>query len=872
VSGRGGTEALVGREREIAALLAVVADSAARPAARSAVVLGPPGIGKSRVAWELGRLLSERGTAVWIGRADPIGRPAPFGVLADVLLGLAGVAPGEGLDARRAKLRARVGRRMDPEVLWETVVVLGEAIGTPFIQGNADDGWTQAQSSAVGRTTSRPGSSVPGGSTLLADLTLRAWEDFLAAELSLGPVVLIVDDAERADLPSMRLFDAALRNLAGRPLTVIALGQPELPQAFPGLFPAQGSTVVRLGELSIGAARELVSAVGRDRLSASSLDELAQRAGGNPFVLEGLARASTDARSGALPQTAEAVAAMQVEASPPETRAVLRAASVLGDVMSRADLQALLEGSMDNAAIERAIADACARGLLAWTQRSSAQAIELSFRSPVVRQAAYAAFAAEDRARAHLAAAQRLADGELDPSVPAWHFEHGGAKAQAIEPYRMAALRALAANDFDQAIARARQAEECGASGATLGEVAYILAEAHLWRGETSDTQKEAQRALGLLPPGGVQWFQAAAAYGVAASRMGNTDALHGMARDVEALVGSRPSSAIEPPLRVAQVIAMSRLSIGLLHEGDVEAAEPLLGRLHALRVAGALDELPFALGFAHRANAMRAHLRGDLLPAFLAFDAAATSFERAGALRDACVDHANAGFLKTELGQNEEAEARLNAALATAMRLGLPMVAANTQLNLCLLMTRRHAPFPAAAMGETALARFEKQGSARMIAATLVYLSRALSEDPGSAAAAHKRAKRAADIADHVPTFRAYAYAARAATELLLGRKEEAVATAEIAVRTLREVGAEEGEAFVRIVWIEALFAVERAEEARSALAEADAMLAARAAKLADPSHRRAFLHNIPEHARIVELAESLGVGATSRAPTRLG
>ena len=57
----------------------------------------------------------------------------------------------------------------------------------------------------------------PMCSMLLADLTLRAWEDLLAAELSQRPIALFVDDAQWADAPSMRLIEASLRNGAYAP-------------------------------------------------------------------------------------------------------------------------------------------------------------------------------------------------------------------------------------------------------------------------------------------------------------------------------------------------------------------------------------------------------------------------------------------------------------------------------------------------------------------------------------------------------------------------------------------------------------------------------------------------------------------------------
>lgn len=918
-AGRSSKGALIGRERELTALLDVVAESATLGAARAAVVTGPEGMGKSRLARELTMRAAERGTAVWLGRADPAGRATPYSVLGDMLNRLAQIGKGEPLERRREKLRERLGRHLDPDMLWETAAVLGEAAGTSFFDARSDGGpW-----SGDGSRPAPP----PGGSALLADLATRTWEDFLSAELSHGPLLLLIDDAEGADLPSMRLFDAALRNLSNRPLVVVALGGPELPRMFPGLFGQHRPVAIELGELDEIASRELLSALTHDRLAPATLTALAARSGGNPFVLEGMAlavTAGTGDRQGRsalvdLPDTVQATAASRFNAAPPETRRLLRAASVLGEVVSVADLSTLLGGAMDAAAVHLAIDDACSRDLLERrsTGRGASLGIRLggaslggsgsypaagaggatgsgaypaisdmdaalvsaaplslsggsdvAFRSPIVRQVAYASFSDEDRARVHLLAAQRLAAADRDPAVLAWHYERGGAKKQAVEPYRIAAVRALAANDFEAAITRAQQAEASGAEGAALGEVARVLADAHIWRGETAAAEREARRAMDLLPAGSVSWVQAASAYAVSAARLGNTDALYAAARDVEALASARPFSATDPPLRVALLVAMARLSVALVHAGAPGEADGMLGRMHALRMAGALDDLPFSLGHVHRAHAIRAHVRGDLLPAFLSFDAAAQSFERARALRDACTDHANAGFLKMELGQNEDAEKRLSAALATATRLGLPTVVANAQLNLSQLLARRGAVVAAASMAETALATYEKQASARAMTIALVYLARILAGG-GAAKAAEPRARRAVLLAEDVPPYRAYAYAALSSTALALGHVGEAVSAGEAAMAALREVGTEEGEAFVRLCHVEALSAAGRAEEARLALFRADEKLAERAARITDPAHRTSFLQNIPEHARTVAVAEALGVGPTARAPT---
>ncbi|MBK8257082.1 MAG: AAA family ATPase [Polyangiaceae bacterium] len=897
------SDTFVGRQNEVTSLLALVTAAATTSLAKAAIVLGSAGIGKSRVARELALQAAEHGIRTWMGRGDPSGRRPPFSALGDLLNRLCHITKDDTRDRRREKLRERIGRNLPADTVWETTAILGEAAGTSFFDGGVDD------------SSPAPGGPNPGGSVLLGDLALRAWDEFLTAELSQGPLAIILDDADRADIPTIRLLESSLRNGPNRPLAVVAFSRPTLSKIYPSLFAEARPLQLTLSELSPIASKELLKALTHDRLTSTTLDALAEKAGGNPFVLEGLAM-NADAPVTDLPATVAGAATARFNAASSDTRRLLRAASVLGDVVSRADLAALLAGSMDETAIELAIEDACKRDLLelratpvqrsdvsgahsavqpasvplvpsspnrwtgngpvslpAWAQLPNiapGAPLDVAFRSASVRERAYASLNEEDRARVHLLAARRLGSADRDAATIAHHYEQAGQPQMAIEPYRLASLRALAANDFEGAVNRSLQAESCGATGPTLGEVLRIRADASLWMGKTAEAESAAQKAMGLLSPGNVSWVQAATVYAVAAARLGNFDALLAGARDIELLAAATPFSTIEPPLRVAQVVAMARLSVALLHAGDPTSAEPMLGRIHALRVAGALADLPFALGHTHRAHAIKSHIQGNLLAALTSFAAAAGSFERARALRDACVDHINAGFLECELGRNEDAEKRLTAAQTTASRLGLPTASANAQLNLCLLMGRRNAFVAAASMAETALAIYERQASARTITGALVYLSRTLVES-GAAKLALERAERATRLADEILPYRAYAYATLAAALRSLGRSAEALTTAETAMSHLRDLGTEEGEAYIRLTHVEALHSAGRTEAARAALFEADARLSTRAGQISDPSYRESFLQNVPEHAKTIALAESLGVGSTSRATTLL-
>jgi hypothetical protein len=73
-----------------------------------------------------------------------------------------------------------------------------------------------------------------------------------------------------------------------------------------------------------------------------------------------------------------------------------------------------------------------------------------------------------------------------------------------------------------------------------------------------------------------------------------------------------------------------------------------------------------------------------------------------------------------------------------------------------------------------------------------------------------------------------------------------------------LEEHGAEDGEAFVRLVYAEILDAAGDPKGAREAIGLARDRLAERAVKISSPAAREAFLTRVPEHALIMELARA--------------
>src|SRR5262249_3732027 len=106
----------VGRDREIAVLEALLDEclDEDEPQARAAVLVGPPGIAKSRLAHEFLRRQRDRHPELqaWIGQGDCVGAGSPFGILSQALRRGLSLVDAAG---RRERLRARAAEAAPAE-------------------------------------------------------------------------------------------------------------------------------------------------------------------------------------------------------------------------------------------------------------------------------------------------------------------------------------------------------------------------------------------------------------------------------------------------------------------------------------------------------------------------------------------------------------------------------------------------------------------------------------------------------------------------------------------------------------------------------------------------------------------------------------
>jgi tetratricopeptide (TPR) repeat protein len=828
----GKTTACVGRNRELALLEGTFQECASEPVARAVLVTAPAGGGKSRLRHELLDRLRADGRQPFellVGRADALASGSPFAMLGPAVRAAADIEAADLETRRREKLLARVSRGLSGEAARHTAELLGELCDVPF---PADDSPALAAARADPR--------------LMADQLRTAWVDWLTAECEEQPVLLVLDDLQWGDRPSLQLVEAALRALRDRPFMVVAFARPEVDEVFPGLLRERDVQRVTLRGLTRKAAQQLVQQVLGDGVERATLDWILERADGNPFYLEELMRVVATDPSASLPETVLGMVQARLDALGEDPRRVLRAASVFGQAFTRAGVGSLLSDR------DRQILPMCLDVLVTREvifPRGGGD--DYAFRHALLRDAAYAMLTEGDRALGHLLAAEFLERSpDRDPIVLVEHYERGGDQARAALWCRDAAAQALEGNDLPGALERVRRGAELGATGVMLGGLRLIEAQAQFWRGEYAHAETAAAAALQIFEAGTVPWFEA---LGELVTALGQQGKYPEVSRWANVASATHPDPGAPREAREAQLGSLIRAAGYLLPGGRYEAADTILARVDA-ETDGFAALRPAAAAKVHSVRAARALHLGDQPAAIALYEQSILAATGAGDARTKAEMRCNLAACWADLGQLDQAEASLRQSLAEAERLELTYLHVYTLLNLGSVLTAmgrldeaRRALAVAAEHGRT-------QGDQRLEGAALLYLSTS-SFLAGDLQDAEHRARMASEI---VPTpLQPAALAALARAALAQGRVDEALRHARKAHELLMEIGhVEEYEALVRLVLPEALHAAGLEEDARAALGSARERLLARAEKITNPEWRDSFLTRLHDNARTVRLS----------------
>jgi tetratricopeptide (TPR) repeat protein len=826
----------VGRDWELDALTAILDEGIDEQKVRAVLLIGAAGIGKSRLGAEFVSRARERygELVIWGSRGDSLRAGSTLDLLAQALRGAIGIRGIEPLAERWDKIRTRVAEHVPAAEQERVSGFLGELVGAPFPDtGEGGAALRAARQDAL----------------LMNEQMSKAWLDFLRAETSAHPVLLLLEDLHWSDFGTVRFIGTALRELADRSWMVLALARPELYEVFPRLWAERQVQEVRLNGLGRRASERLVRQVLGAGVGPNTIESLTQQADGNALYLEELIRAVAEGKDkdAPFPGTVLAMVETRLARLPRDARRVLRVASVFGEVCWEGGVVALLQGPI-GAKVGDLLATLAEQEVLVARRESRFPGErEFAFRHALLREGAYTTLTAADQGLVHRLAGEWLEQrGESDPMVLAGHFERGGQGARAAEFYLRAAEQAIHVLDLDAALIRADLGLGC-APPAEL-RLALLGIRCEVARRSQRLSINEAEELVHAAPRGSVPWARGMLSYHLRAlieRRVEDLGTSLALLQDVTPAPGAAGSMSLIFLTRVFILDTLGQLSQSTAQE------EPFRALVRAWA-----EQEPLVSVWWHIALGLRSsYAYDDPWNGLQHGEAIRPVFEAIGGQITFVNMQLVRGMNQWYLGALASAAQTLEGIPAADTVIG--MASSLRRFSLSWLYADRGALDQACALAsqlaESGRARNSRQEEARGHWALAEVLRRR-----GDLAAAEREVEVAHGMT--VPLDYPGVLATLGGLRLAQGRAAEALAAAEEAMAcdaAMGGCGMFRG-AFVRLTHAEALHATGAHDAAIRAIAQARARLHAIADKIADPDHKASFLSHVPENARTLALADA--------------
>jgi len=463
----------VGRDAELRTVKELFHQSAEGRKAHMVSVIGVAGIGKSRLSWEFWKYIDGlRDVIRWHrGRCLAYGEGVTYWALAEMVRSRADIVEGEEPQAARAKLRQTVEE---------------------FVPDPEERTWVEARLAhllALEERQARDPEDLFG-----------AWRRFFERIAEREPVVMIFEDLQWADPALLDFIEYLLNWSRGFPIFVMSLARPEISDRFPSWAAARrGVSTMYLEPLRREDMEKLL-----DGLVPGLPDPVRQaildRAEGVPLYAmetvrmlldrgllieeESSYRPAGPIEDLAVPETLHALIAARLDGLPPEERALLQDASVIGKTFSVAAVAAV--SGRDEASLESNLASLVRKEVLGvQADPRSPERGQYVFLQDLVRRVAYETLSKRDRKARHLAMAEFFEQQ--------WAGEEQEI-AEVLASHYLEAHRA-APDAPDAADIKARAREALIRAGARSESLAARRAALHYFEEAVDLTDEEAQRA-----------------------------------------------------------------------------------------------------------------------------------------------------------------------------------------------------------------------------------------------------------------------------------------------------------------------------------------------------------------------------------------
>ena len=493
----------VGRKRELRLVKELFHASAEEGKAHLVSVVGIAGIGKSRLGWEFFKYVDGLADQVWWhrGRCLAYGEGVAYWALAEMVRLRAEIAEGEAPDSAREKLRAAI------------------ELHVPDAEERA---WVEPRLAHLLGLEERQASE-------REDL-FAAWRLFFERMAESGPLVMVFEDMQWADVSLLEFVEYLLDWSRNHPIFVATLARPELAERHASWGAGKRNfTSLALEPLSQAAMEELLAGF-VPGLPPELRAQVLARAEGVPLYAVETVRMLLDRglleRVGdeyqptgpiealEVPETLHALLAARLDGLSPEERRLLQSASVLGKTFTRQALAAL--GGVRDEELEPILGGLVRKEVLSLqADPRSPERGQYGFLQDLLKRVAYETLAKRERKARHLAAATYLEEafGPVEQEVVevvAAHYAQAYAAAPADEdaPAIKAKAREMLARAGERAasLAANEEAQRYFEQAAELAdsplEQAQLLEQAGqmAWVGGHGDAAKDhLERAIALF-------------------------------------------------------------------------------------------------------------------------------------------------------------------------------------------------------------------------------------------------------------------------------------------------------------------------------------------------------------------------------------
>ncbi len=414
------TTALLERDAELATIESLLS-AAGSGSGRLLTIEGEAGAGKTSLLEATGRLAGEGGMRVLRARGGEYERDFPYGVVRQ---------------------------------LFEPMLLFDEAQRAELLAGSAALAAPVFDLQAARREDTDPLAIQHGLYWLTADLAAAS------------PTVLLVDDAQWADLASLRAFVYAGRRLEGLPILVaftVRTGEPGGHEELLDQLRSQPTaSLIEPAPLSVQATCDLTAAEVGTRPSEQFAGTCREATAGNPFLLVQLLRSLDGAQ---LDSAADRTGELVEKATASISRSILSRLGKLGEhSVAVARAVAVLEPNAETrlvgelAGLAENVVTASFELLIRARLLSDSRPV--AFAHPLVREVVLSEVATPCRAADHSRAANLLDRDGTDPDTVAAHLllaELGG-EAWVVEALRRAAAGALGRGAPEAAVRYLRRA------------------------------------------------------------------------------------------------------------------------------------------------------------------------------------------------------------------------------------------------------------------------------------------------------------------------------------------------------------------------------------------------------------------------------